>query len=164
MVDFELIRTTLVEGLSSFIGMPVIESDTAAEMPPYPFLTYNVTTSGISTGYPGMTILVDLDDDTVTEQYIDQPIMMVSINSYAIRKTVSIQNAMRAADWLNTTGHDVLKSKANTVVVDIGDIQSRDVQLGDEWERRNGFDVTLRASSVIEVKQDWIEKANMQRS
>lgn len=163
MVDFELIRTSLVEGLSTHLGMPVIESDTAAKMPPYPYLTYNFITSGIITGLPGMNVLPGSDDDII-EEYSEQPTMMISINSYADRKADSIQNAMRAADWLNIIGHDELKTKANAVVVDVGDIHNRDVQLGDEWERRNGFDVELRASSVLKVKQEWIEKANLQRS
>ncbi|GAB6990858.1 phage neck terminator protein [Paenibacillus pini] len=162
MVNFELIRATLVGGLSAYIGMPVIESDTAANMPSYPYMTYNFITNGISSGLPGMTIS-DGPDDEVIEQYSDEQSMMVSFSSYALRKADSIQNAMRAAEWLNIIGYDELKTKANLIVVDVGDIHNRDVQIGDEWERRNGFDAELRTVNALEMKQDRIKKANLQR-
>ncbi|QOS97553.1 hypothetical protein JNUCC42_13225 [Brevibacterium sp. JNUCC-42] len=163
MVNFDLIRSTIVQGLSSYLDMMVIESDVAVEIPPYPFITYNFITLGISSdGIPSMT-LVDDGVDHVREQYMDQPTFLVSFHSYADRKADSIKNAMRAQDWLRLIGSEEMKREANLVVVDCGDIHNRDVQVGDEWERRNGFDARFRATSVVEIRNTWIEKANIRR-
>ncbi|NQX67979.1 hypothetical protein HQN90_17800 [Paenibacillus alba] len=162
MVNFDLIRSTIVRGLYAYLGTPVIESDTAAEIPPYPFLTYNFITTGIVEGFPSMTV-ADSEDGNIIEHYSEQPTMTVSFNSYAIRKADSVTNAMRAQDWLRFIGHDELKQKANVVVVDVGDIHNRDVQVGDEWERRNGFDVDFRATNIVDAANTFIEKAEIRR-
>ncbi|MNV81756.1 hypothetical protein D3C71_1754390 [compost metagenome] len=54
-----------------------------------------------------------------------------------------------------------LKEDVNVVVVEIGSVQNRDVNIGTEWERREGFDVDFRTVDVSESELGTIEKANL---
>jgi hypothetical protein len=46
------------------------------------------------------------------------------------------------------------------IVIEIGDIQNRDINIGEEWERRQGFDVDFRATDlVISELSNWLETA-----
>ncbi|TCZ76176.1 hypothetical protein E0485_15175 [Paenibacillus albiflavus] len=152
MVDLDQIRAVIADGLESHLNVLVIEANESSLIPPYPFLAFNFTTAAI---YPDYYPVVDMSG--IDMGYIEQPEMLISMNSYADTRQGSIDNAMRAHDWFRVSGYESLNN-AGLVAVDVGDIRNRDIQIGDEWERRNGFDVRIRVLSIVSTSKETIEQ------
>lgn len=143
-----------MRGMSSALGVPVIEINGMGPMPPYPFMTYDFADpSGQVVGHMARTVIGDQHVLSGTS------VLDLSFNSYARDKAEGIQLAERARDWLLSDGHWHIKDNSGAVVVTVGAISNRDIQLGNEWERRHGFDVELRAANVIITSFISINKA-----
>lgn len=155
MIPFELIRKVMIEGLTAHLETMVIEMNGIGKVPPYPFLTYDFTDEGSPAGHMAINIVGDkyIHSGTVA--------LTVSFQCYAKDRLSSINLANRARDWFLTDGHWLLKDAVNLVVVTVGASQNRDIQIGDEWERRNGFDVEFRTINSIEQDRQVIETANL---
>jgi hypothetical protein len=155
MIPFDLIRQVMIEGLASHLEVKIIEMNGIGKVLPYPFLTYDFTDEGSPTGHMAVNVVNDryIHSGTVT--------LAVSFQIYADDRLSSVTLTNRARDWFLTDGHRVLKDAANVVVVTVGASQNRDIQIGDEWERRNGFDVELRTINQIEQAREIIETANL---
>ncbi len=146
----------MVQGLSVHLSLKVIEMNDIGKMPSYPFLTYDFTDLGgpENSGLPVVTIEGSKRVTRETELFD------VSFLSYAASKAESIENALRARDWLLTTGK-ILLSSIGVIVVTVGQITNRDIQIGPEWERRHGFDVEFRITNIIETEAEVIEKVTV---
>ncbi|WP_079908270.1 hypothetical protein [Paenibacillus sp. 32352] len=160
MIPFESIRSSIVRNLSKYLGIKVIELNVAAPMPEYPFLTYDFTDFGSSQGIAAEYRVGD------TKQQKEIVTFTVSFLSYAETKAESIQYALRSKDWFHTLGHLLLKESMDVIVVDIGEITNRDVRIGVEWERRQGFEVEFRTTNLIDFPTgsegtETIDKANI---
>ncbi|WP_301171033.1 phage neck terminator protein [Brevibacillus nitrificans] len=156
MIPFKAIRSTIVRGLASHLGLPVIELNGGGDIPKTAFLTYDFDQGiGESKGFP-----VEFQEGSKIRQVETVP-FTVSFLSYADDKATSIENAMRARDWFKTTGYEVLKDTVNVVVADLGPVENRDVLIGVEWERRQGFDVDFRTIDETEMALVTIDKANV---
>jgi hypothetical protein len=124
------------------------------------FLTYD-----FSDGFGGATGQPIISQEAGKEHMRETVTFTVSFNSYADLTEDSIGNAMLARDWFKTAGRELLKNTLDVIVSDIGEIQNRDINIGEEWERRQGFDVEFRATDlVITDLSGWIETAPIQRS
>ncbi|MHA6481064.1 phage neck terminator protein [Paenibacillus sp. strain BS8-2] len=156
MIQFESIRSAIVRGMSAALGVRVIEINGMGPMPPYPFLTYDFADpSGQVVGHMARTVV---GDQLVLSGL---SLLDLSFNSYARDKAGGIQLAEQARDWLLSDGHWHIKDNSGAVVVTVGAVSNRDIQLGDEWERRHGFDVELRAANVITTPFIPINKATI---
>ncbi|HBZ80917.1 MAG TPA: hypothetical protein DEP07_11090 [Brevibacillus sp.] len=155
MIPFKAIRSAIVQGLAAYLAIPVIEMNGGGDMPDQPFLTYDFTDFGDARGFPVEYQEGDIlrQEGTVTGT--------VSFLSYADDKATSIENAIRARDWFKREGRELLKDRVNVVVSEISPIDNRDVLLADEWERRQGFEVTFRTTDVTEGEYVVIEKASV---
>ncbi|MFE0394749.1 LIC_12616 family protein [Paenibacillus lactis] len=155
MIPFEQIRKVMIEGLTSHLGVPIIELDGRGETPPYPFMTYSFTDEGSPIGHMAVTAGGDqlIHFGTVS--------ISVAFQSYTRTRLDSVELANRARDWFLTEGHWVLKDGAGAVVFDVGPSQNLDLQIGEEWERRNGFEVDLRAANVITAPLQPIDEVNL---
>jgi hypothetical protein len=69
---------------------------------------------------------------------------------------ISFDLSQKIRDWFTFYGQDFMDSN-NLVVSDITGIQNRDILLVDDYERRNGFDVTLKTIRTLEKQIDIIE-------
>ncbi|OMF01224.1 hypothetical protein BK124_00675 [Paenibacillus amylolyticus] len=156
MIQFEAIRKSMIEGLSEALGVRVIEIDGVNQVPPIPFMTYNFSDEGIIRGHMAVT----LEDDKMVHTG-DVP-LSVTFQSYAHDRLGAVVLANRARDWFLTAGHRLLKDEVNTVVVTVGESVNNDVQLGTEWERRNGFEIELRTKNVIIEDYTPIDSANVE--
>lgn len=160
MLPFENIRVAIVEGLELASGELVIEMNGGGDIPSGDFMTYHFVGGFESTG--GQPIIMQKAGlqhrrETVT--------FTVSFNCYADDSDIAMVNAMRARDWFKTDGRETLKYMLDVIVTDIGEIQNRDINIGEEWERRQGFDVDFRATDVVITDlSGWIETAPIQRS
>lgn len=155
MIQFELIRQVLIEGLNTHLGVPIIELDGKGKLPPFPFMTYSFTDEGSPIGHMAVTAEGDklIHSGTAT--------LSVAFQSYAKSRLESVNQANRARDWLMTDGHWLLKDMAGAVITEVGATQNNDLQIGEEWERRNGFEVDIRAPNVIVQALQPIETANL---
>lgn len=156
MIPFKAIRSAIVRGLAAHLGLPVIEMNGGGDIPKTAFLTYDFDQGiGESKGLPA-----EFQEGEKIRQVETVP-FTVSFLSYADDKATSIENAMKARDWFKTAGYEVLKDTVNVVVANLGSVENRDVQIGDEWERRHGFDVDFR--TIDETQRDLItiDKANV---
>ncbi|TPG84962.1 hypothetical protein EEL32_15065 [Brevibacillus laterosporus] len=155
MIPFKAIRSAMVQPLVAYLSLPVIEMNGGGGMPKQAFLTYDFADIEDARGFP-----IEYQDDNNLRQVGTVP-FTVSFLSYADDKATSIENAMKARDWLKRDGRELLKDHVNVIVSEIGKIENRDVLIGDEWERRQGFDVTFR--TIEETISDLITimKANV---
>ncbi|WP_422659114.1 phage neck terminator protein [Paenibacillus sp. EC2-1] len=151
MIPFEEIRKVMIEGLSSAVGVPVIEISGTGDVPAYPFLSYDFTDEGSPHGHMAVTVE---NNKTIHSGTVA---LSVTFQSYAKTRLESVNLANRARDWFETTGHRILKENVNVVVVDVGATTNTDIQLGTEWERRNGFEVECRTVNIIEEEYTPIE-------
>ncbi|MHA7580401.1 phage neck terminator protein [Paenibacillus vandeheii] len=156
MIPFEDIRKVMIEGLSGAVGVPVIEIDGTGKVPKYPFLTYSFTDEGSPRGHMAVTVE---NNKTI---HAGTVALSVTFQSYAKTRLESVNLANRARDWFETAGHRLLKDNINVVVVDVGATTNTDIQLGTEWERRNGFEVECRTINIIEEEYTPIESANVE--
>ncbi|WP_342547660.1 hypothetical protein NST69_27600 [Paenibacillus sp. FSL P2-0089] len=160
MLPFEDIRVAIVEGVEAATGGLVIEMNGGGDIPPGDFLTYSFIGGFESSG--GQPIITQQAGQQHRRETVT---FTASFNCYADDSDVAMVNAMRARDWFKAIGRELLKDKLDVIVIEIGEIQNRDINIGEEWERRQGFDVELRATDlVISDLSGWIETAPIQRS
>lgn len=156
MIQFESIRKVMIEGLAAALDVRVIEIDGVNKVPPVPFLTYNISDESSVRGHMAVT----LEDDKMV--HTGDVTLSVMFQSYAHDRLGAVVLANRARDWFLTAGHQLLKDEVNTVVVTVGESANNDVQLGNEWERRNGFEIELRTKNIIEENYIPIESVNVE--
>lgn len=150
-------KDTLIPAIKPFCGVPVIEADQDGDKPDEPHITFKVTSPYIKG--------VGQANETYNETELSQEEefkRILSFNAYAMDEDVSNELAQSVHDWFRFHGSDFLDAN-NIVVSDITDVQNRDVFLVDDYERRNGFDVTLRLSRALSKPMEYIEKAEVER-
>ncbi|MED1792888.1 hypothetical protein P4V54_09405 [Brevibacillus nitrificans] len=156
MIPFKAIRSAIVRGLAAHMELPVIEMNGGGDIPKTAFLAYDFDQGiGEARGMP-----TEFEEDDRIRQVETVP-FTVSFLSYADDKATSMENAMKARDWFKTTGYEALKDTVNVIVTNFGAVENRDVHIGDEWERRHGFEVEFRTIDEIERDLITIDKANV---
>ncbi|OPA77511.1 hypothetical protein BVG16_13745 [Paenibacillus selenitireducens] len=156
MIQFKLIRSTIIRNLKAYLHLEIIEMNGGGDIPKTAFLTYDFTEGiGDAKGFP----IVYAEENKI--KYVETVPFTVSFLSYADDKATSFENAIKARDWFKTIGHDILKDLANVIVVDTGPVENRDIAIGIEWERRQGFEVMFRTLDIIETELNPIEKVNI---
>ncbi len=153
MLPFPEIRSALVRGLKTALGVSVIDMNSGGDVPVGPFLTYDFYGFGSET--EGQPIIRQQAGQQISEE---AALITVSFLSYADPRSAALTQALQARDWIKTAGREALKA-LNVVVVTVEDVQNRDVNIGEEWERRYGFDVNLRATDRITTDLQWIDQA-----
>ena len=131
MIDYEGMRNTVVKGLRKYLNCPVIRSNQAAELPPYPFISYTVTQ------------LMSQNNGTYGE-YEDgvarKPVISTwSISALSDDNSESVMLAMKAREWLERVGSVYLNDN-NVIVQSVSSITNRDNVITMGYEYKNGFD------------------------
>ncbi|MCM3143043.1 hypothetical protein [Brevibacillus sp. MER 51] len=155
MIPFKAIRSAIVQPLTAHLSLPVIEMNGGGDMPKHAFLTYDFSGPEDAHGFP-----IEYQEGN-NLRHVGTVSFTVSFLSYADDKATSIENAIRARDWLKRDGRELLKDRVNVIVTEIGTIENRDVLIVDDWERRQGFDVTFRTIDETVSEFIAIEKANV---
>ncbi len=153
MLPYLEIRSVVARGLKAALGVPVIDLNSGGDVPAGAFMTYDFDGFGAETA--GQPVIQQTASQRIEEE---AALITVSLMSYADPRSAALTQALQARDWLKTAGRDALKA-LDVVVVRVEDVQNRDVNLGEEWERRYGFDVELRATDRITTELEWIEQA-----
>lgn len=155
-MDYAAIRNGLVAGLYQHLQVPVVPTDTTQPKPPYPFVSYKFTTLYRSDA-PVMTRSPDPDSEQDVEYTLkEQPQMVLSISTYSLDEAEAYNLAIQVQSWFKLHGYRYLKEK-NLIVLSTTALQDRSVLIVDNFEKRIGFDVILRAYSEQKNRVEGIE-------
>ncbi|MCZ8518883.1 phage neck terminator protein [Paenibacillus caseinilyticus] len=155
MISFESIRSAIVRGLAAYLGNKVIEMNSSGQAPAYPFMTYDF----LEDDSPGGLPIIQSQNGAVT--LTETVEFTMSFHSYSESTLEGKVLALKARDWFLGEGHLELKYKVDVIVAEIGKVENRDVLVGEEWERRHGFEVTFRTTNRVQYTVETIETANI---
>lgn len=149
MIDYENMRTTVAKGLKNYLGCPVVRSNQNAEMPPYPYVSYTITTlMSENRGTYGEY------EDGKARKWVN---CIWSISAFSDDSSKSVILANKAREWLDYVG-TVYLSDNDIVVQSVGSVTNRDNVLTTEYEYRNGFDVVF---SLFDTVESEVENAGV---
>lgn len=155
MIPIDKMLDCIPAGLKKYLGVPVIRGNQAAPAPPYPYVTFNLTTPAGENGGTWQQ----------HEDGIDR-LMVESIWSFSTLSTEwheSMILASRAREWFEHTGRTYLSDHGITVQ-STTQITNRDNILALEYERKNGFDVVFYVFDEAEnpmAETGYIETAEV---
>ena len=157
----------IVKRLHEILNVPVVPTDNTGTKPPYPFVSYKITTA--RTASDGQPIMVEelvkstnpLFEFDVKETAIEQPSFTISFMAYAAAAFDACGLAQLVLDTVNHCLCYELKD-ANAVVTSIEAVGDRTILIADAYEYRYGFDAVIRitteASRIIETMEDFTFK------
>lgn len=144
MIDYEKMRVTVVKGLRAYLDCPVIRSNQTAELPPYPYISYTVTTlMSANRGTYG-----EWDDGIARKQVTTT----WSITALSGDNAESVALAMKAREWLELVGQTYLNDN-KVIVQSVGAITNRDNILTYGYEYRNGFDCVFWCHDEVKMPE-----------
>ena len=154
MIEYKKKRDTIVNLLKAHTGVEVVLANQAAHIPPYPYISFTITTPmTANNGTYGR----------YNDGFDRKPVNQIwSITSQAQTLDEAQETAQKAHDFFDR-GYEVL-AEDEIVVVRLGDITSRDNFLTTEYEYRCGFDVTFGLMNEIErseLDEGEIETSNI---
>ena len=166
-MNYQEIRNIIVKGLHDYLLCDVVPTDTIDKRPSYPYLSYKFTSLNIPQGSHNMirdVVPSGTSDFEFNIEYTkeEQPKMVISVNSYSNDEIESYEMALRARDWFEFYGYYYLKNNG-IVVNSIGNVQDRTVLIVDDYEKRQGFDVTIRISISIKMAIETMENISIRR-
>jgi hypothetical protein len=150
----------IVKELHKFLGRPIVPTDTASRRPNYPYVSYKIINSQDAAAHALTDEAVDSTDprfnyDVLTTR-TEQPIFTMSINSYSMDEGEAYALAARARDWFIFYS-DLYFVDLNIVTIGATIITDRTQQVVEDYERRYGFDVRIRAARAITKRVETIE-------
>ena len=157
-------RNDIVKGLHAHVGVNVVPTDTADRKPKYPYMSYKIITSHDSNTFSLVDAVVPSTtsgfehDVKVTSK--EQAHFTMSVNAYSLDEDEAHNLAAKAADWFKFHGYHYLVG-CNIVVISVGSVADRTAQIVDDYERRYGFDVRIRAARGITKRVETIESHNI---
>lgn len=134
MIDLDKIRSIVPNGMSEYIGIPIIRGNQSKRAPSHPYGTYNITTIAAANNGTWQQ-----HEDGVDRLLVRSTWSFTFITDDWLQ---SIMYASNAREWLTHTGRVLLADNGITVQ-SVTDITNRDNILTVEYERKNGFDVVF---------------------
>lgn len=154
MIDYDGMRKTVVSGLNNYLGCPVIRSNQNDEPPPYPYVSYTITTlMGENKGTYGLYA-----DDKKRKPFAQTWSISVQSNE----NSESTVLAIKAREWLDCVGRVYLSANGITVQ-SVGGITNRDNFITVGYEYKNGFDVVFQLMDELENTSERIETADLKQ-
>ena len=148
MIPYDNLRSVVVKGLRRYLGCPVIRTNQTAEAPPYPYVSYTVTT--LMTENKGT--YGEYDDGMARK-----PVNCIwSVTAQSTDNVESVKLANTARDWLAYSGRSYLNNNG-VIVQSVGSVGNRDNILTYEYESKNGFDVVFWLFDEVENVAETIE-------
>lgn len=141
MIKHTQIRKAIADGLSEYLGVPVIMANQTAPIPEHPYVSFTVTTPSISDNGTYARF-----DDGYDRKRAGQ---IWSITAQALESDMAAEIASKAYDYFDSIGRQHLKNN-EIVVVSIGNTSNRDTLLTTMYEYRCGFDVTFAVLDEID--------------
>lgn len=145
-MDAKQTRSALIPTITTFCGVPIIAADQTGDKPDGPHATFKITSPYIKgVGQPEQTAI---QGDTFKIQYAESYKIIYSFTAYDFDDDASMDLAQKIHDWFAFFGSDHLDNN-NIVVAEQSGVGNRDAFVVDGYERRNGFDVTLRVTREL---------------
>lgn len=134
MIDVERTRKAVASGLSKYLSCVVIRGNQTAEMPKYPYGSYNITLlANENKGTYG-----EWEDGVKRKPFI----MTLSLTFHSNNYSEAVNLANKAHEWLDCVGTVYLNDN-NVIVQSLGNIADRSNLLTTEYEYTYGFDCFL---------------------
>ncbi|MCL2188430.1 MAG: hypothetical protein FWC16_00775 [Defluviitaleaceae bacterium] len=153
-------KNDIVKGLNAHMGIPVVPTDTAGRKPNYPYLSYKIITPQENTRHSLVDVPIPSTNPNFTEDVMvvrkEQQHFTLSVNAYSMDEDESRDKAIDAADWFRHVGYHYLAGK-NIIPINVGNITDRTTQIVDDYERRYGFDVRIRAARSVAKRIEGVE-------
>lgn len=146
MINNKNIREIVINGLSDYLGCPVIRANQNVAPPKYPYGSFKVITPKSENKGTWQE-----HDDGISRKAVLQTL---SFTFQSNKEDESIELAHKAHDWLDYAGTTYLNDN-NIIVQSVTGVTNRDNFLTTEYEYRNGFDCFLWL-------YDEIEKTNVE--
>lgn len=164
VIDYAAIRSAIVRPLSAALGIPVIMGDQTGKMPPYPFVTYKMTSPYLAPVH-GAEGVVNVEGGIRRTQE-KQVEVVFSFTVHSKDPDEAYRRCYALIEHFDFAGRDALRD-VGIVVVNVTNVQNRDVFLTIEYERRVGCDVRFRVLNRSELipdpdAGDFIESAEIQ--
>ena len=157
MIDLQGTGSVIVKGLKDYLSIPVIRSNQTGEPPPYPYMSYTITS-------------LAADNNGTWGKYEDEKDRKPMTQTWSI--TVQSDNAMeameltlKARDWLDHVGTLYLNDN-QIIVQSVTSVSNRDNMITIEYEYRNGFDVVfwfLNETDDVTMETGYIETVELER-
>lgn len=166
-MDYRQIRNSIVNGLYEYLNTPVVPTDDIGDKPDYPYISYKFITLKIPQGSHNIYKNIIPSNDNRFEYDIEytreeQPKMVISISTYSTDDVESYQLALDIESWFKFHGYQFLKENG-IVVVNTSSIQDRTIQIVDNYEKRQGLDVTIRVMDIQRFRIETIEKTKIEK-
>lgn len=154
------VRDAVIVPLYAFCdSVPIIKADDIGDRPEGTHATYKITLASKDIGQAAKGGEMVGGVFYVTSKTMER--VTLSFNAYAADDFASRELADKIHGWFTFHGLETLDD-AGIAVIEVTDIENRDVMILDEYERRNGFDVILRVGKVMSKQMDYIENADIQ--
>lgn len=160
MIDYAAVRSAIVRSLAAALGIPVIMGDQTGEMPPYPFVTYKMTSPHLAPAH-GVESVENVDRGIRRTQE-KQVEIVFSFTVHSANADEAYQRCYALIEYFDFAGRDTLRG-AGITVVEVTNAQNRDVFLTVEYERRVGCDMRFRVVARSEMDEQFIENAEIER-
>lgn len=148
-------KDLLIPALKTFCNVPIIEADQTGNKPDGPHATFKITTPymrGVGQSYDVFEPMLN----QLKMSRVDEFKRVISFTAYDLDDDASFDLAQQIHDWFSFNGYDFLGSN-NMVVADQSAVSNRDAFVIDGYERRNGFDITLRLTRELIQDVEYIE-------
>lgn len=137
---------TLAGQISTLLGCEVVRSNITSHIPPYPYVSYTITTIQTRGGTYG--------DDGRQRFILARVTYSFTIQSDDDWQALELVQKLH--DWLEESGRHWLNDHGY-VITEVGAVASRDNLLTVEYEYRKGFDCVLNLMNYIDVPDEVIE-------
>lgn len=141
MIDLQGTGSVIVKGLKDYLSIPVIRSNQTGEPPPYPYMSYTITSLAADNNGTWGKYEDEKDRKPMTQTW--------SITVQSDQASEAMELAVKAHDWLDRIG-TVQLNDSHVIVQSLTGITNRDNMITIEYEYRNGFDMVLWLLSEAE--------------
>jgi hypothetical protein len=153
------LKNLLIPQIAVYCKAPIIGADQTGDKPSGAYATFKITSPYIKgIGQNNESISQSTNGYQLTE--VDNYKMVISFNAYDLDEDVSLDLAQKLYDWFAFHGADFL-NKNNLVIKEQTGITNRDSIILDNYERRNGFDVTLGTTRELVKNIDIVEDVSI---
>lgn len=163
-----LIRDELIPELKKKVGFPIIQGNQNVTPPETDHAVFNFTTlAQKDVGLESLTMEPGADGElyaVYTQEFktVMSLTTVVEVDgdvTHAAAQDASLKNASDMLQWFTIFGRSFIISK-NIAVTNVSEIQPRDSINEDEY--RWGFDVTMRYTQEVRVKEDFFTQIYVQ--
>lgn len=150
------LKNFLTSNINKETELVVVNTDNDKPKPPYPFVSYKITSSQMQDGGQGYIYNDELENGDVKEYLTLERKLVISFQVYATDIDEALEKCIDVWSFIRFSRFEL--RDLGFVIHDLGTIQDRTVVLGNHYEYRQGFDLTLRYNHIIERTVEPIEK------